>query len=60
MLIHAGYSAFESLSYEKALDPSAELQIPLDVCLSSAVTDVTADSVRDGGGRCVTLLGCCV
>jgi hypothetical protein len=31
MLVHAGYSAFESLTYKKALDPSSRLEIPLDV-----------------------------
>lgn len=31
MLLHAGYSAFESLTYEKSLDPSSRLEIPLDV-----------------------------
>ena len=31
MLLHAGYSAFESLTYEKSLDPSSPLDIPLDV-----------------------------
>ena len=33
MLLHAGYSASESLAYEKSVDPSSPLQIPLDVCL---------------------------
>ena len=32
MLLHAGYSASESLAYEKSVDPSSPLQIPLDVC----------------------------
>jgi len=31
MLLHAGYSASESLAYEKSVDPSSPLQIPLDV-----------------------------
>jgi hypothetical protein len=31
MLLHAGYSAFESLTYEKTIDPSSPLDIPLDV-----------------------------
>jgi hypothetical protein len=31
MLLHAGYSAFESLTYEKSLDPTSQLEIPLDV-----------------------------
>ena len=31
MLLHAGYSAFESLTYEKSLDPSSRLETPLDV-----------------------------
>ena len=31
LLLHAGYSAYESLSYEKSLDPSSQLEIPLDV-----------------------------
>src|SRR5436190_10770852 len=35
MLLHAGYSAFESLTYEKSLDPSARLEIPLDVSLQN-------------------------
>jgi hypothetical protein len=33
MLLHAGYSAFEALTYEKAVDPTAALEIPLDVSL---------------------------
>ena len=33
MLLHAGYSAFESLTYEKSLDPSSRLELPLDVSL---------------------------
>jgi hypothetical protein len=33
MLLHAGYSAFEALTYEKAVDPIAALEIPLDVRL---------------------------
>jgi hypothetical protein len=37
MLLHAGYSAFESLTYEKALDPSSQLEIPLDVRNESAI-----------------------
>ena len=31
MLLHAGYSASESLAYEKSVDPSSPLQVPLDV-----------------------------
>jgi len=31
MLLHAGYSAFESLTYEKSVDPNSPLDIPLDV-----------------------------
>jgi hypothetical protein len=31
MLLHAGYSAFEFLTYEKSLDPTSQLEIPLDV-----------------------------
>ena len=31
MLLHSGYSAFESLKYEKSLDPSSRLETPLDV-----------------------------
>jgi hypothetical protein len=33
MLLHAGYSAFEALTYEKSVDPMAPLEIPLDVSL---------------------------
>ena len=32
MLLHAGYSAFEALTYEKSIDPTTPLEIPLDVC----------------------------
>jgi Membrane magnesium transporter len=35
MLLHAGYSAFEALTYEKSIDPTAALEIPLDVSLQS-------------------------
>jgi hypothetical protein len=31
MLLHAGYSAFESFTYEKSLDPSSPLEMALDV-----------------------------
>ena len=31
MLLHSGYSAFESLTYEKSFDPSSRLELPLDV-----------------------------
>jgi hypothetical protein len=31
MLLHSGYSAFEALTYEKSIDPTAALEIPLDV-----------------------------
>ena len=31
LLLHAGYSASEALAYEKSVDPSSTLQLPLDV-----------------------------
>jgi len=37
MLLHAGYSAFESLTYEKSLDPSSRLELPLDVSLQKVL-----------------------
>jgi len=59
MLIHAGYSAFESLSYEKSLNPSANLSIPLDVCIRKVhCADVVIDQTRDRGGGSVSLFGC--
>ena len=44
MLLHAGYSAFESLTYEKSLDPD-HLEIPLDVGHLS--TTLMVDQARD-------------
>jgi len=38
MLLHAGYSAFESLTYEKSLDPSSRLELPLDIRLETVVS----------------------
>jgi len=32
LLLHAGYSAFETLTYEKSIDPTTPVEIPLDVC----------------------------
>jgi len=46
MLLHAGYSAFEALTYEKSIDPTTPLEIPLDVCFctyASALADEAVD-----------------
>ena len=41
ILLHAGYSAFESLSYAKSINPASPLEIPLDVSSSCrSVNDV--------------------
>jgi len=51
MLLHAGYSAFEALTYEKSIDPTAALEIPLDVSLQCGrvFADEGVDSSGDGG-----------
>jgi hypothetical protein len=43
LLVHAGYSAFESLTYEKSLDPSSELKLPLDVTILAIIANHTTD-----------------